>query len=261
MPVTTKVKIENPWPTAPPESVEESKGLSVLAYGQTGKGKSRFAASAAFVKELCPVVILDTDFSTESIDWKVPQRRITSYADLIKGLEEALGGKYKTVVIDTATELYQKIVLPEAMRINRSNSRRELDPELAERPDYNRAHSKFKDIMRLIKDSGLNYIVTAQETLLRDPEDHEVVTGVGPYIQGQMNEQIGAFFGIIGRLSTNRDGVTEFNSLPKYRETTKDRMHRIPGVLEFPDMRQALPEIYGYYKQSKAAEKAAKRRE
>jgi phage nucleotide-binding protein len=79
---------------------------TILVYGDPKRGKSWFAASAAEVAELSPVLILDTEGGSSAIarDWKdVDVIDIKSHAEMDDAVNALITQKhkYKTVVIDT----------------------------------------------------------------------------------------------------------------------------------------------------------------
>lgn len=79
---------------------------SILVYGDPKRGKSWFAASAAELAELSPVLILDTEGGSSAIarDWKdVDVIDITSHEAMDSAISALTSQKhkYKTVVIDT----------------------------------------------------------------------------------------------------------------------------------------------------------------
>jgi phage nucleotide-binding protein len=79
---------------------------TILVYGDPKRGKSWFAASAAEVAELSPVLILDTEGGSSAIarDWKdVDVIDIKSHSEMDDAVNALITQKhkYKTVVIDT----------------------------------------------------------------------------------------------------------------------------------------------------------------
>ncbi len=234
----------------PTVTEQEDKTLSVLIYGPTGGGKTFFSSSASQAKDLTPVIMINTDQSTGVIPktWKLTKRRVRDVDELRSALKEVLSGKYKTVITDTGTELYHNVYLKEAMRVALLKRGEAHDPDIPEQKDYMRAHSKFLEYLRLIKDAGLNHIMTVQETYVYDQFDRDVLVGVGPDVSGKLNQKIGQFFAIIGRIQVNKEGIFEFHCKPEFRLITKDRLNLIPGVLELDNMAEAMPSVYEFYK-------------
>jgi hypothetical protein len=79
---------------------------SILVYGDPKRGKSWFAASAAEVAELAPVLVLDTEGGSTAISRDWPDVDVVA-ADTHEKFDNAINAlldqkhKYKTVIIDT----------------------------------------------------------------------------------------------------------------------------------------------------------------
>lgn len=79
---------------------------TILVYGDPKRGKSWFAASAAEVAELSPVLVIDTEGGSSAIarDWKdVDVINVSSHEEFDGAVNALLTQKhkYKTVIIDT----------------------------------------------------------------------------------------------------------------------------------------------------------------
>ncbi len=79
---------------------------TILVYGDPKRGKSWFAASAAEVAELSPVLVIDTEGGSSAIarDWKdVDVINVKSHEEFDSVVKTLISTehKYKTVIIDT----------------------------------------------------------------------------------------------------------------------------------------------------------------
>lgn len=79
---------------------------TILVYGDPKRGKSWFAASAAEVAELSPVLVIDTEGGSSAIarDWKdVDVINVKSHEEFDSVVKSLISTehKYKTIIIDT----------------------------------------------------------------------------------------------------------------------------------------------------------------
>lgn len=101
------IKVEKPRPM--------SEKFSCITYGKKGVGKTSFAATAARVPELSPVIVLAVEDGTSVLDRDYhddPNLDVVYVEDWPTGAAviEALADnptKYKTVVVDTVSELQE----------------------------------------------------------------------------------------------------------------------------------------------------------
>jgi hypothetical protein len=99
------------FPALPFEAhVKKAEALNtpktILVYGDPKRGKSWFAASAAELKDLSPVLVIDTEGGSSAIarDWKdVDVVEVDTHEKFQATVSALLGQKhkYKTVIIDT----------------------------------------------------------------------------------------------------------------------------------------------------------------
>jgi hypothetical protein len=216
----------------------------MLIYGDTGTGKTRLSASSQKVPQMAPALLLDFDRGTGSVDWPIKQISVVDFKQITPAINLAASGKFKTVILDTLTELY-RFLLGESSRVRRLK-RPESDPDIAEQADYLRAHEWMRRILRMLRDAPVHFIATAQRGVDYDPVTQEP-KGSGPMISGRLNREVGAFFALVGCLEVSRESVVELHTEVLYQHLTKDREAKIPGVMDSPTMQ----ELYDFYFPSK----------
>ena len=175
--------------------------LRAMFYSRSGFGKTTLAATAAYVKELCPVYFYGTELGFLSIKHIIFQtRRIQpvlgrSASDLV-ALQRVIlePGKFKTVVIDTLTELYVQLMAALLQRAGRANQR----PFQSDRGEV---HDKILKLLRFIEErSQVHIIVTAGDMYTKDKEGD--IISFDPDIVGKLTWRAPRYFDVIGRLET-----------------------------------------------------------
>lgn len=175
--------------------------LRVLFYSRSGYGKTYLAATAAYVKELCPIYFYGTEKGFMSIKHIIfGTRRIQpvigrSAADLL-ALQRIIlePGKYKTVVIDTLTELYAHLMAAYLKKVGRANQR----PFQSDRGEI---HDKILKLLRFIEGrSQVHVIMTAGDMYMKNKEGDFI--SFDPDIVGKLTWRAPRYFDVIGRLET-----------------------------------------------------------
>lgn len=240
------------------ENDYDDEYIRALVYGETGRGKTRVVGSAQKVPEMAPALILNFDKGLQSLNYKVARVKFDKWRDADLLLRDLVGtgsvklkdGRRltpKTVIIDTATEMYAKIlqmVMDESLK-----KRPEKDPDVPEQHDYMKAHSIFRKVIRSLRDMPINILVTAQRDYMVD-EITGAVLGYSPNVTGKLNRELGQWFRIIGYVDVTKHGTEQeftFNCMPSNRWQTKDSKNAIPGELVFTEDEPIMGEIYHYY--------------
>ena len=175
--------------------------LRVMIYSRSGYGKTYLAASAAYVKELCPIYFYGTEKGFLSIKHIIfGTRRIQpvigrSASDLV-ALQQVIlePGKYKTVVIDSLTELYAHLMAAYLEKVGRANQRPFQN-------DRGEIHDKILKLLRFIEGrSQVHVIMTAGDMYTKDKEGAFI--SFDPDIVGKLTWRAPRFFDVVGRLET-----------------------------------------------------------
>jgi hypothetical protein len=165
--------------------------LKLLVYGGSGSGKTQLAVTAQQHPDLADVLVVNIEeglltIRTTGVDVTDKVTRSQDVLDLLTGFlrkDENLA-RYKTLVIDSATEL-EAIVLPEVC------SDHNMDIEKADaRRLYGAANKRQITLYRMLRDLPMHVIITA---LVREEKTESgTVTRVRPALSnGAANALMG----------------------------------------------------------------------
>ena len=175
--------------------------LRFLVYSRSGFGKTYLAATAAYVKEMCPIYYYGTEKGFLSIKHIILKtRRIQpvigrSAADLV-ALQRIIlePGKYKTVVVDSLTELYAQLMAALLEKVGRAN-------QPPRRMDYRDVHDKLLKFLRFVEGRAqVHVIMTAGDMYLKDKEGD--IISFDPDVIGKLTLRAPRYFDVVGRLET-----------------------------------------------------------
>lgn len=225
--------------------------VKALIYGEPGAGKTYLACTAPK-----PLVLL-TEPSVSDATMQAVHRDlgadpgvwdIDTLEDLEMAYEYLEGGKheYETVVVDSLTDLYRRLMktVVDAAVSRRSNH----DPDVPEQGDWLRVQEKLRYIVRLFRDLPMNVVFTALVMDIRD-EMRRV-----PFIQPKgLALEIPAFFNLVGCLKAVDDnGKTTRKLLVEQTETyvAKNPGGTLPPVVENPNLTTLFGQIKGGLKKN-----------
>lgn len=229
------------------------KFFNFLVYGDPGTGKTTLAGTAQDHKETSPVLILDSEGGTASLRGKaidvVPIRRIlptkeepnNSLMGIYK-LLEADPGYYKTIVIDSLTEL-QKQDMQDIMT-ELVTRRKDLDPDVPSQREWGKSIQHTRNIVRKFRDLPYHVIFTA---LAASKSDSEGTMEIFPSFPGKLAGEVPGFLDVVGYLHTREEkGVIErrLQVQPTRRVKAKDRLGIGGPVIVNP----TIPEIWNAIK-------------
>jgi len=192
----TDTKTENPlarYGISSPGNVDPH--IKALIYGESGVGKTTVVASAADVQGMCPVLHLDVERGTRSIQGiydNIDVIRVKTIADLQKVyLTLRKGGHgYKTVNVDNLSEI-QQLGLGDIIRDD-SKADKPPDPDsfvdvtVAEWKNYNKSTEQVRRIVRLFRELDMNVLFTAHRTEVTNKEGD--VTKIRPYLTNKASQ-------------------------------------------------------------------------
>lgn len=166
--------------------LSKKKPFKALIYSEQGDGKTTFAASCKGLPDFDEVLLVNIDKGDLSIsDLDIDQARIgidpetgLSTKTIVKDLEDLvfqiLGkknglGKYKTLIIDTLTELQTQDLEDIAGAKDQISQ-----------PDYGKDTKKLRKICSLIRDVPLNIILTAQVRKVYEGQENPKLVEIRP---------------------------------------------------------------------------------
>jgi hypothetical protein len=235
--------------------------IRALFYGSTGAGKTYLCGTAVDVPSMLPLLHVDVESGYRTVrDKYLPLVRsgqvdvlTTTSAKDVSVIFAALWGpdrgKYRTVVIDSLTELYALL-----MNIHLTGKgREETNTQLQ---DYGViAAQMLKLLRRMTRESTCHILCTAGE----DTEKDEIsgALRIGPDITGQMSRRAPRYFDIVGYLTSEikarSDGVVRetkrlLQLQPYGNVQAKDRTPGSPlgALLEDPTMAKLYKASYGH---------------
>lgn len=191
--------------------VVDKPRLNILLYGSPGIGKTTLAASANEHPDLGPVLIANFEGGLLSIASRgdidaVDIRSMKEADELFWALRNKTAGfeKYKTVVIDSGSEMYT-LALEEAIR---EDMRKDPTKSLArgrtiddiELQNYGRSGAQIGRIMRWFRDLPMNVIITAlPKVQFAQGADQRIATpnSITPSFSAKLGVQIMGFMDFV----------------------------------------------------------------
>jgi len=175
-------------------SEEQSCFLKMLVYGASGVGKTVFGSTAP------EPLFLDAEAGLLSIqDKKIDRIKIETFQDLRDAFEFLKAGqhKYKTVIIDSLTEI-QKKSMDSILAKNGKDK-----PTIGE---WGENIEEMRKTSRYFRDLKMNVILIALEQVVEDE-----ITGVSrrlPALQGKsLPQEVMGFYDIVGYMSVQEVAV------------------------------------------------------
>jgi hypothetical protein len=227
--------------------------INVLVYGESGVGKTVFAGSALIVPEMAPVLLVDIEGGALSLTHTYPEVdvvRVQTWDEMQALYNElhAARHKYKTVIIDSLTEV-QKFSMYEIMReVVEDNPER--DPDIAGMREWGKNIEQMRKFVRAFRDLPINTVFTA---LMREDKDNRGQVIKKPSLSGKLASEVAAFLDIVlfYYVKTIKQGdevVRQRLMLTSATDTTvaKDRTGKLELVLESPMMSDIYSAVIGH---------------
>lgn len=220
--------------------IEDNPYINMLIYGSSGSGKTRLAGSSAIVEALKPVLFIDVEGgtltlrNTEYNDVDILRVKTWAKMELVYN-ELYKSSKYKTVIIDSLTEI-QKLAMDDTMsKLIESNEDRDADiPGIRE---WNINIERTRKYVRRFRDLPLNTIFTALDHTETNKMNGSIKRK--PSLSGKVKDEVAAFLDVVVYLYTKEVGDENKRMLlTGQTETTiaKDRSGQLPMVIEDPTM-------------------------
>lgn len=190
----------------PAQSVEY---LNLLVYGEPGVGKTRLAGSAADHPDTSPVLILDVEGGVVTLRNKpeidvIQVRDVETIIKVHDELQKRNGGGYKTVVIDSLSEL-QKLDMRTVMTEEKARAKNpdSIDKDVPTQKAWGKSQERLRRIIRGFKDLPVHTIMTAKLTTLTDETTN--VTLYYPSFPGKMRGDAPGFFDVVGYMRVKEE--------------------------------------------------------
>lgn len=225
----------------------QNKFINLLIYGDSGVGKTVLAGSASVVEALAPVLLIDVEGGTLSLEQTYPQvdvARVKSWADMQKVYDDLYLGDhpYKTIILDSLTEI-QKASMDGVMT-ELLTEHPDRDPDVPGQREWGKSINQLRYFVRAYRDMEINTIFTA---LAQEVQDKR--TGMNktkPSLPGKLANELAAFLDIVAYYYIKRlDGDDERLLLCNATDSivAKDRSARLPQVIQSPTMASIFTSI------------------
>ena len=219
----------------PAESIEH---LSLLIYGEPGAGKTFLAGTAQDHPDTSPVIIFDIEGGVTTLrrrqDIDVIQiRSIKELEVKLNELANDTSGHYKTVVIDSLTEL-QKLDMHDIMQEQYQKKPDTTDKDVPSQREWGKSGEHVRKIVRFTRDLPMNSIFTALSMV--DKDEGGVVTYY-PDLPGKLRIHIPGFVSIVGFLTANEEKgeiLRRLQVAKTRRVIAKDRTDSLGQLIESP---------------------------
>jgi hypothetical protein len=231
--------------------------IKAMIYAMNGVGKTRLAASASLVPEMCPVLMLDVEGGTKSIRNIYPEVDVVRIKDVYDDKGKLLtsawaklgevyedlkkGGKYKTIIVDSLTEI-QQLSMVNVLR-NEFAKNSERDPELPQLRDYGKVNIQIRKFVRAMRDLDAHVIFTALEQQAKDDRTGKMY--IRPSLPGKLADEVPAFLDEVfymkvdwetDKQTKERTPVRYLLAQPDGTHVAKDRSDALPLYLTNPTM-------------------------
>lgn len=231
-------------------SPDQIEFLNLLVYGEPGAGKTYLAGTAQDHPKTSPMLVLDVEGGTTTLRHRsdidvIQVRSMQQVIDIHNKLYVENNGYYKTVVIDSLTEL-QKLDMFDIMK-ELTDRRPDRDPDVPDVREWGKTGVHMRTIVRAFRDLPMNTILTA----LADPQkDSTGVVTLYPSVPGKMRTELAGFFDVVGYLYTNpgeEEGTIQriIQVVGTQRVIAKDRTATLGLYLQDPSIPQMFDLIHG----------------
>jgi phage nucleotide-binding protein len=182
--------------------------IKALVYGPSGSGKTVFSSTAPKPVILSAEAGLLSLAGRSDVDYAV----INSMDDLkLAFLELKKGTEYKTIVIDSITEINEVI---KASIERRTGKKMQLQ-------DWGELAKQIRDLLRAYRDLPYHVIFIAQEEVEKDED--RIVKYV-PQLNGKSKDAIAYFMDVVGYTYIDKLGAHKITVAPNEKLLTKSRM-------------------------------------
>lgn len=242
--------------------------LNLLLYGMPGVGKTTFAAQAQSHPDLAPVLIADLEGGLLSVSSRgdidaVRVRTTQEMDELFWMLRNGTGdfGKYRTVVIDSGTNLANR-ALEEWSALNKDRAQKrgrgsEWTIDDIQLEDYGKMLAQIRRLMTWYRDLPLNLIVTALarfEFAQGADKRSAAPVSVGPDFTASVAGAVTGMMDHAWYMYTDENGDRHMLTQERGVYRAKTRGANFARELGYHVADPTLPEIYDLLVRSESAE-------
>jgi hypothetical protein len=214
--------------------------FNILIYGESGVGKTVLAGSSCVVPEMSPVLLLDVEGGTLSLQKRYPEvdvARIKTWADIVNIYNEIKkagpNSYYKTIIVDSLTET-QNVGMSAIMR-RAVKKDEERDPDLPGIGEWGKNTNQMRALIRSFR--NCEHINTVFTCLAARDQDKKGNWYTHPALSNKLAREAAGFFDVVLYMYTqdnpNQGGPPLRLLLTQKMKgiVAKDRTDRLPPVV------------------------------
>jgi hypothetical protein len=239
--------------------VQDERGfINWLIYGESGIGKTTLAGSCDMVELLQPVIFIDIEGGTQSLEDVYPnvqKVRVTSWPEMQQVYHDLyMGGHpWRTIVLDSLTEI-QRFNMEHVMQKaqEKSDDRKGFDPDVPAQRDWGVSSSQLKRMIRGFRDLPMNTIFTALAQERQDKKTGRV--SILPDLPGKLAQQVPGLLDIVSYYylkDLGDEGVDGYDGEQRIllndkteKIMAKSRVGKLPQTVIAPTMPQLFKLMY-----------------
>lgn len=240
------------------DSEAKNRFRKVLVFGPSGVGKTTFVGSAALDPRTSPVLVLDFDGGSMSLEGLDPKtlrvKRVKDWDDFNIAYDYLASGNhpYKTVAVDSLSELHVFSMLnivddeiAEAIDKARKEGKKEdqakrIDELEIQQQDYGKSMVQIRRFLRAMLNLDMHCIFTALPKSAKIAREGTVQL---PAMFGQMAEEVVGMFDVTGYINQEEQVVAANPQVKGSKPTT--RVVRVLNLQNTPGVRVKVRTPFG----------------
>jgi phage nucleotide-binding protein len=212
--------------------------IKILVYGDPGVGKTVLAGSSTRVAEMCPVLLIDVEGGSMSLEKDysdIDVVRVMTWDDLFKVYSALAKGDtgYKTVILDSISEM-QKLSMAGIMR-KLLQEKPDSDPDVPGLKQYMQNTEQMRRFIRAFRNLEMNVIFTALTTYKTLGEGNSQTTKTKIGLTDKLSGEVAGFVDVVLYMYIRVLGSNIKRLLLSQATsdvTAKDRTGRLPQIME-----------------------------